>query len=93
MQQVQSWDISCKQAWATVNVNALPHLAASRPPNKCHPDEFKCNVGGCIPLSWKCDGQKDCEDESDEPKDCRKFLWSDVYAGLGFFGDWCRMTD
>ncbi|XP_076440226.1 low-density lipoprotein receptor-related protein 2-like [Babylonia areolata] len=42
----------------------------SRPPNNCHPDEFKCSVGGCIPLDWKCDGQQDCDDGSDEPKEC-----------------------
>lgn len=42
----------------------------SRPPNDCHPDEFKCEVGGCIPKDWKCDGQQDCDDASDEPESC-----------------------
>jgi hypothetical protein len=28
----------------------------------------------CIPLLWKCDGDKDCRDGADEPADCRKLM-------------------
>lgn len=45
-------------------------LAATRPPGGCHSDEFQCRLDGlCIPLRWRCDGDTDCMDSSDE-KSC-----------------------
>ena len=37
-------------------------------PPTCAPDQFTCLSGSvsCIPKVWKCDGYKECEDESDE---------------------------
>ena len=32
----------------------------------CPPNEFTCNNNYCIPLSWKCDQENDCGDNSDE---------------------------
>lgn len=32
----------------------------------CTESEFKCNNTQCIPTSWRCDGDTDCKDESDE---------------------------
>lgn len=41
----------------------------------CGVDEFRCKDSGrCIPARWKCDGEDDCGDASDEPKEeCGKF--------------------
>lgn len=32
----------------------------------CSPNQFACNNGVCIPEFWKCDGDNDCGDNSDE---------------------------
>lgn len=37
----------------------------------CADDEFKCDTGECIQLTWQCDNQKDCKNGNDE-LDCDK---------------------
>ena len=32
----------------------------------CQQDQFRCNDGHCIDEEYKCDGDKDCNDGSDE---------------------------
>ncbi|XP_059825945.1 prolow-density lipoprotein receptor-related protein 1-like [Hypanus sabinus] len=32
----------------------------------CNPLQFQCRNGHCVPLLWKCDGDDDCTDGSDE---------------------------
>lgn len=36
------------------------------PKQRCKEDDFKCNDGTCITQKWKCDGDPDCPDASDE---------------------------
>lgn len=54
------------------DAHPTPHPCppATRPPGGCHSDEFQCRLDGlCIPLRWRCDGDTDCMDSSDE-KSC-----------------------
>lgn len=32
----------------------------------CTADQFRCATGRCVRLSWRCDGEDDCSDHSDE---------------------------
>ncbi|XP_041374759.1 low-density lipoprotein receptor-related protein 2-like [Gigantopelta aegis] len=40
----------------------------------CSNTQFRCGITDdrCIPLLWKCDGERDCLDGKDEPEDCPK---------------------
>ena len=34
--------------------------------SECNEDQFVCNNGECISRDFKCDGDTDCDDGSDE---------------------------
>ncbi|XP_063064253.1 low-density lipoprotein receptor-related protein 1 isoform X3 [Engraulis encrasicolus] len=40
-----------------------------QPPPQCQPGEFACKNNRCIQERWKCDGDNDCLDNSDESLD------------------------
>lgn len=50
-----------------------PANPSYEPPPKCQLGEFACKNNRCIQERWKCDGDNDCLDNSDEaPELCRK---------------------
>lgn len=44
----------------------LDDSSAALEPQRCKSDEFQCHNQRCIRALWKCDGDDDCLDGSDE---------------------------
>ena len=40
---------------------------------ECAKGRFECGSGNCIPARLKCNGHKDCDDGSDEQKECGEY--------------------
>ena len=39
----------------------------------CPKDKFSCAGGGCVSWTLTCNGEKNCEDGTDEPSFCKIF--------------------
>lgn len=48
------------------NVEPKAELTCPTVGNSCSADHFTCSNGNCVPKGWKCDGDDDCGDNSDE---------------------------
>lgn len=48
---------------------------------ECRSNQFKCNLGACIPLTATCDGNKDCPTGEDE-ENCSLFIIKTFYFEL-----------
>ncbi|KAJ8922708.1 hypothetical protein NQ315_007743 [Exocentrus adspersus] len=46
----------------------LANLTCPQVDKSCSAEHFGCESGLCIPKGWKCDGEDDCGDNSDEEK-------------------------
>ena len=47
--------------------------------NACPMNQFRCGNGSCLPISWACDGQEDCNDGSDEMKFCHLGIQANIF--------------
>lgn len=57
-----------------MSVTYRPLIDFAGTPSPCEPNEFKCKNGRCALKLWRCDGDNDCEDHSDET-DCREYKY------------------
>ncbi|XP_032801941.2 low-density lipoprotein receptor-related protein 2 [Petromyzon marinus] len=56
----------CPDDFAAIHVGTTVRCLA-----RCTSTQFRCQDDErCIPIWWKCDGQRDCRDASDEPATC-----------------------
>ncbi|XP_074599235.1 sushi, von Willebrand factor type A, EGF and pentraxin domain-containing protein uif isoform X2 [Brevipalpus obovatus] len=66
-----------QQVWELASCEDLLTFTCQR--EACPSGNYHCSNGRCINEAWKCDGQDDCGDKSDEmdcPRNCQYYLQS-----------------
>jgi len=55
--------------WSDEKIDCQKQNTFDKGEGSCPRDEFRCDEGLCLPLSWTCDGQEDCQAGDDENKE------------------------
>ena len=70
--RLPAYDDAVKMCASLCNVIITSYCAA--PPGQCTGNhEVACNNGHCVPIEYRCDGDDDCGDGTDE-RGCRKLV-------------------
>uniref|UniRef100_A0A3Q3F4P0 SCO-spondin n=1 Tax=Labrus bergylta TaxID=56723 RepID=A0A3Q3F4P0_9LABR len=60
-------DENTTNCYSVIITTSSPAVTPTMPSSVCRSYEFSCATGGqCVPLAWRCDGETDCMDGSDE---------------------------
>ena len=77
-------DLCGESNWRLCSALALVHHYSLRlivADRICNSNQFTCDSGQCTFQSWVCDGEQDCEDNSDE-KSCAGIVCVHPYVEL-----------
>ena len=54
--------------------------------DNCSNTSFECGSGECVPLSYQCNGESDCHDNSDEEGCSTSMTWCETILSVYLMG-------